>query len=123
MDIRAPRKAEKVAESGNGKGKRKVSGTDDGKPQKKKRSLKYCTLCAKRGGAKSTHNTVDCRRYKKDSVPKNTFKYQKGKSPVNTKIDRQSFKTMEDNLKKVRTDLRKIKKVSQIKEMRTQRFK
>ena len=31
MDIQVPRKVEKTAESGNGKGKRKVSDTDDGK--------------------------------------------------------------------------------------------
>ena len=58
-----------------------------------------------------THDTVDCRRYEKDRVPKKTFNSQKGKSPGNTtQIDRQSFKTMEDNLKKVRTDLKKMKK-------------
>ena len=41
-----------------------------------------------------------------------TFKSQKGKSPVNKKINHQSFKTMEDTLKNVRTKLKKIKKGS-----------
>ena len=63
----------------------------------------------KHGEAKLTHNTVDCRRYEKDGVPKKTFKSQKGKSPVNNKIDRQSFSTMEDNLKKVSTDFKNMR--------------
>jgi dTDP-4-dehydrorhamnose reductase len=69
-------------------------------------------LAAKNCGAKLIHDTLNCLKYEKDRVPKKTFKSQKGKSPVNTKIDRQSFKTMEDNLKKVRTDLKKMKKRS-----------
>ena len=112
MDSQVPRKAEKVADSGNGKGKNKVNSKDDKNPKKRKRSSRHCALCAKHGGAKSTHDTVDCRRYKKYGVPKKTFKSQKGKSPVNTKIARQSFKTMEDDLKKVRTELKNMRKKS-----------
>jgi len=94
----------------NGKGKRKVTFKDD--PQKRKHSSEYCALCAKHGRAKTTHNTGDCRKYEKDGVFKKTFQTQKGKSSVNKKIDHQSFKTMEDTLKKVRTKLKKIKKGS-----------
>ena len=112
MDSQVPRKAEKVADSGNGKGKNKVNSKDDKNPKKRKRSSRHCALCAKHGGAKLTHNTVDCQRYKKDRVPKKTFKSQKGKSPVNTKIDHKSFKTMEDDLKKVRTELKNMRKKS-----------
>ena len=112
MDNQVPRKANKVAGSGDGrKGKRKVDSKDDKNPKKRKRSCRHCALCANHGGAKSTHNTVDCRRYKKDRTPKKTFKSQKGKFPVNNKIDGQSFKTMEDNIQKVKSDLRKIKEI------------
>ena len=110
MDNQIPRKAKKVADSGNVKGKRKVDNKDDKNPKKRKRSSRHCALCAKHGGAKSSHDTVDCQRYEKDGVPKKTFKSQKEKSPVNTKINRQSFRTMEDNLKKVRTDLKNMRK-------------
>ena len=80
-DIQIPRKAKKVAESRNGKGKkRKVAYKDDNASNKKKRSLKHCDLCEKHSGTKNTHNTVDCKRYKKDGVPKKTFKSKKGNS-------------------------------------------
>ena len=63
MDVQVPRKAKKVAASGNGKGKRKVAFKDDNASKKKKCSSKHCDLCEKHGGAKNTHNTVDCKRY------------------------------------------------------------
>ena len=112
MDIQVPRKAGKVAESRNGKGKMKVAFKDNSTFPNKKHSSRHCALCAKHGGAKLAHDTVDCQRYEKDGVSKMTFKSQKGKSPDNTKIDRESFKTMEDNLKKVRIELTKTKKGS-----------
>ena len=83
MDIQVPRKAEKLVESGNRKVKRKVSFEEDGLPLKRKHSSKYCALCEKHGGAKTTHNTGDCRKYKKDGVFKKTFKSQKRKCSVN----------------------------------------
>ena len=49
-DIQVPRKAKKVAESGNGKGKkRKVAYKDDNASNKKKRSSKHCDLCVEKG--------------------------------------------------------------------------
>ena len=68
-----------------------------------------CPLCKARRSQK-THNTAGCRKYEKYWALKKTFKSQKGKSPV--KFNHQSFMTMEANLKKVRTELKKIKKGS-----------
>ena len=65
MDIQVPRKAKKLLESGNGKGKRKGSPKNNGLPHKNKNSSKYCAICAKHGGAKSAHNTGDRKKYKK----------------------------------------------------------
>ena len=110
-DVQVQRKAEKVAESRNGKGKRKVAFKDDNASKKKKRSSKHCDLCETHSGAKNTHNTVDCKRYEKDGVPKKAFKSKKGNS-TGKKFDHQSFKTMEDNFKKVRTEIKKMKKSS-----------
>jgi hypothetical protein len=112
MDIQFPRKPKKLVEKPrNGKGKRKVSFKEDILPQKSKHSSKYCALCAKHGGAKATHNTGDYRKYEKDRVFKKNFKSQKGKSSVNKKINRQSFKTMENSLKKtMKTEFKKMKK-------------
>jgi len=100
-----------VADSGNGKGKkRKIAYKDDNASNKKKRSLKHCNLCEKHGGAKNTHNTVNCKRYKKDGVLKKTFKSKKGNSTVK-KFDHKSFKTMEQTLKKaMKTEFKKMKK-------------
>ena len=58
-----------------------------------------------------THNTGDCRKYEKDGVFKKTFNSQKGKSAIK-KFDHQSFQTMEDSLKKVKSKLKKIEKGS-----------
>ena len=59
MDIQVPRKAKSEAVTGNGKGKKKVAFKDNG-TSKKKKSSKQCALCAKHGGAKLTHDTVNC---------------------------------------------------------------
>ncbi len=34
---------------------------------------KHCELCKKHGGAHTTHNTHDCRRYKKDGTENSSF--------------------------------------------------
>ena len=73
MDIQVPKKAEKAAESGNGKRKRKGALSDEKASNKKSRSSKNCELCEKHGGAKNTHNTVDCKRYKKRWNPEEDF--------------------------------------------------
>ena len=77
MDIQVPKKAKKAAESGNGKRKRKGPLTDEKAFNEKSRSSKQCELCKKHGGAKITHSTVDCKRYKKDKTQKKTFQSKK----------------------------------------------
>ncbi len=48
---------------------------------------KHCKLCKKHGGAHTTHNTHDCRRYEKDGTEKSSFpaakKGRKKNYPVN----------------------------------------
>jgi hypothetical protein len=110
LDIQVPSKTEKSMESGNRNGKRKCSPKNDGLPRNRKNSSKYCALCAKHGGSKTTHNNGDCKKYEKHGIFKKTFKSQKGKSSVNKRINHQSVKTLEEDLKKVRTKLKIIKK-------------
>ncbi len=54
---------------------------------KKVRFKKHCNLCKKHGGAYTTHNTRDCRRFEKDGKEKSNFRAAKkgGKkgNPVN----------------------------------------
>ena len=74
MDIWVPRKAKKLVESGNRKGKRKGSPKNNGLPRKnRKNSSKYYALCAKHSGAKMSHNTGDCKKYEKDGGFKKDF--------------------------------------------------
>ena len=83
---------------------------DDNASNKKKSSSKHCDLCEKHGGAKNTLNTVDCKRYEKDGVPKKACKSKKGNSSVK-QFHRQSFKTMEETLKRtMKTEFKKMKK-------------
>jgi hypothetical protein len=57
---------------------------------KKVRFEKHCDLCKKHGGARTTHNTVECRKYKKDGTEKSSFRAAKksGKRsyPVNQNL-------------------------------------
>ena len=78
MVIQVPKKAEKAAESGNGKRKRTGTLPDEKASTKKSRSSKHCELCKKHGGAKNTHNTVYCKRYKLDGPQKKSFQSKKG---------------------------------------------
>jgi hypothetical protein len=44
-------------------------GSDRGAPHKG-RSAKYCKWCKNANGPYTTHNTIECRRFKKDGTPK-----------------------------------------------------
>ena len=50
---------------------------------RKARTEKHCNLCKKHWGMYTTHNTRDCRRFKKDGTEKSTFRAAKkgGKKP------------------------------------------
>ncbi len=109
-DPHVPKKAEAKA-AGEGNGNRKRKGAQEGDPTKKKsRSSKHCELCKKHGGAKNTHNTVDCKRYEKDGTQKKAFQPKKG--TPNKTADRKSYKTLERELKETESALKKVKKTS-----------
>ena len=110
MDVHVPRKTKKSVEK-SGDRKRKGYPKDKGLLCKWKKSSKYCALCAKHSGAETAHNTGDYKKYEKDGTFKKAFKSSKGKS-AEKKIDLQSFKKMEEDLKKVRTELKKFRKGS-----------
>jgi hypothetical protein len=61
----APKMAERVP-------KKRVhgGGSNQGAP-KKGRSAKYCKWCKMANGPYTTHDAIKCRRFKKDSTPKN----------------------------------------------------
>jgi hypothetical protein len=55
------------------KGKCKGSSSTDYRIPKKVRVEKSCVLCQKHGGVHTTHNTSECRKYKKDGTLKKSF--------------------------------------------------
>ncbi len=48
---------------------------------KRRRTEKYCSLCKKHGGAHTTHNTPDCRKYESNGTLKKNFKGTKPTGP------------------------------------------
>ena len=108
MDNHFPRKPEKSEEKSGDK-KRKGSSKQDGDPRKMKKSAKFCALCDKHGGAKTTHNTGDCRKYDKHCTFEKDFKKDTFKSK---KPNRQSYQMIADNLKKMKLEVKELKKKS-----------
>ena len=48
---------------------------------KRRRTEKHCSLCKKHGGAHTTHNTPDCRKYESNGTLKKNFKGTKPTGP------------------------------------------
>ncbi len=84
----------------------KRPGTENLRVPKKVRTEKHCDLCKKHGGAYTTHNTRDCRRFEKDGMEKANFRAAKkgGKKPNPTK---QSFAQLSEKLDKLEKVLKK----------------
>ena len=79
--------------SGSEKKGTKRPGTESPRVPKKVRTERRCDLCKKHGGAYTTHNTRDCRRFEKDGTEKSDFRAAKkgGKKPNPVK---QSFEQL-----------------------------
>ena len=92
--------------SGSEKKGTKRPGTDSPRVPKKVRTERNCDLCKKHGGAYTTHNTRDCRRFEKDGTEKADFRAAKkgGKKPNPTK---QSFAQLSEKLDKLEKVLKK----------------
>ncbi len=84
----------------------KRPGTDSPRVPKKVHTEKHCDLCKKHGGAYTTHNTRDCRRFEKDRMEKSDFRAAKkgGKKPNLTK---QSFTQLSEKLDKLEKVIKK----------------
>ena len=108
MDTHVPRKPKKLGKKSRDK-KRKGSSKRDRDPCKTKKSAKFFALCDKHGGAKTTHNTGDCRKYDKNGTFKKDFK----KATIESeKPNHQSYQTIKDNLEKLKLEVEELKKKS-----------
>jgi len=67
--------------------KRKTESKDSRPPKKAKKGWteKHCSLCKKHGGAHTTHNTKECRRYNSDGTRKKTGNNPKADKPSRDK--------------------------------------
>jgi hypothetical protein len=82
----------------------KQPGTDHSpRVPKKAHTKKHCDLCKKHGGAYTTCNTCDCRRFEKDGMEKSNFRAAKkgGKKPNPVKQSFAQLSEKSDKLEKV----------------------
>ena len=84
----------------------KRPGTESPRVPKKVRTEKHCDMCKKHGGAHTTHNTCDCRRFKKDGTEKTDFRAAK-KGRKNPNPTMQSFAQLSEKLDKLEKVLKK----------------
>jgi hypothetical protein len=104
-------KSEKSSNKGK-KGKKRPGTDSTARVPKKVRFEKHCNLCKKHGGAHTTHNTRDCRRFEKDGKEKSSFHTTKKggyeSNPVN-----QNFTQLTNKIEKLEKALKKSGKKGQ----------
>jgi hypothetical protein len=84
----------------------KRPGTESLRVPKKVPTEKHCDLCKKHGGAYTTHNTRNCRRFEKDGTEKANFRAaKKGRTKPNP--TKQSFAKLSKKLDKLEKVLKK----------------
>ncbi len=67
---------------------------------------KHCKLCKKHGGAYTTHNTRDCRRFEKDGTEKSSFRASKKGGKKNYPVN-QNFAQLTKKIDKLEKALKK----------------
>ena len=104
-EVKKDKPIKAVTFSKSNKDKRKQEQQGIGRIQKKAKSDKFCTLCKNHGGAHTTHNTPECRKYNKDGtlkkgIPsKGSFKSSKKTESSFAQIN-ERFEKLERSLKK-----------------------
>ena len=119
---KAARESSEKATGKRDKGKRKGTGSHEVRVPKKVRVEKSCALCQKHGGAHTTHNTGECRKYEKDGTLKKSFS---GKAAVGQKRhgngkkeSANSFAQIMDRFSKLEKTVKKAQKSSRKKKRR-----
>jgi hypothetical protein len=119
---KAARESSEKATRKRDTGKRKGTGSHKVRVPKKVRIKKGCVLCQKHGGAHTTHNTGECRKYKRDGTLKKGFS---GKAAIEQKRhdngrkeSANSFTQIMDCFSKLEKTVKKAQKSSQKKKRR-----
>ena len=76
---------------------------------KKVRFAKSCDLCKKHGGAHTTHNTNECRKYEKNGTEKSSYRSAK-KGDKKEYTAKQNFAQLTEKIKKLEKALKKSAK-------------
>ena len=71
---------------------------------------KHCDFCKKHGGAHTTHNTSECRRYKKDGTPTRGTITRQGKGSGNNQNSKKSYAQVVARMEKLEKSLKKVNK-------------
>jgi hypothetical protein len=105
---RRPESSKKASHKGK-KGKKRPGTKSTARVPKKVHFKKHCNLCKKHGGACTTHNTCDCRRFEKDRKEKSKIcaakKGGKKANPV-----KQNFARLTEKIEKLEKALKKSSK-------------
>jgi hypothetical protein len=67
---------------------------------------KHCNLCKKHGGALTTHNTCECRRFEKDGKEKSDFRTAKKGGKKNYPV-KNNFAQLTEKIEKLKKALKK----------------
>eukprot|EP00804_Cyclotella_cryptica_P008954 CCRYP_012055-RA/>CCRYP_012055-RA protein AED:0.37 eAED:0.37 QI:0/-1/0/1/-1/1/1/0/163 len=81
-------------------------------PKRVCKTARHCALCKKRGGARATHNTSDCRKYEKDGKPKKGFGKGKHGSTALDKKTASAFAQLSAKVEKLEKANKRLKKSS-----------
>lgn len=94
------------ASTKNEKGNKRPGTESTYKIPTKARTEKHCDLCKKHGGAHTTHNTQDCRRYEKNGNEKSDFRATK-KGARKSNPTKQSFAQLCEKMDKLEKAIKK----------------
>ena len=108
--IRASRKRRLRKLPPTARKEKKWPGTDPmARVPKKVHFAKSCDLCKKHGGAHTTHNTNECRKYAKDGTEKASYGSAK-KSGKKGNTTKQNFAQLTEKIEKLEKALKKSAK-------------
>ena len=78
--------------------------------KKARKQEKHCDRCKKYGGAHTTHNTGDCKKYEHDGTRKKSFKADKKDQSASNGKKNFNFSQMEKKMEKMQAKINKLNK-------------
>ena len=105
------KKGDKSNGNSEANGKRKgMKSPTDRIPKKARQDKKHCQLCHEHGGAYTTHNTAECRKYEKDGTFKNKSAKKPSSNGSGSGKGKTNFAQLTERCDKLEKQLKKAKK-------------